>query len=188
MAGGLLGALLFALVLTSVSNRIFAHGMHAKPTHSVVVLEKSPVDVNASAPAPVVAEATPAASEPAAAVSESRSVVASEPAAMLTAPEKKADAEEKGCASCDAVEKSVVAKAGPPLFAIVDRPKNSVAGLAHSNSLRAQEASWTVNELDQYLASPHGGAQASEAEAAKRADMIDYLRRLADHPQRGRSK
>jgi cytochrome c len=189
IAGGLLGALVLALALTGASNRIFAHGKLAKPGYVIATANNGP-----SAPAPTAAAnnagSVAVADKPvsAAVVNESRSADAGAPEPATAALSDAPSAVEKKAETDDAFEKgAVVAKAGPPLFAIVDRPKSSVAGLARSNSLRAEGANWTVDDLDQFLASPRGNV-GGEADAAKRADMVEYLRRLSDHPQRGRAK
>lgn len=218
IAGGLFGALVLALVLTAASNRIFAPGAPARPGYVIAVANDGR---SAQAPAAAASNTASAATADkpgsetgAAVVNESRSVEADAAAASSArsaesgapapaaaavlsdaspaADEKKIEADGKACQGCDASEKGAVAKAGPPLFAIVDRPKSSVAGLAHSNSLRPEGANWTADDLDRFLASPHGGASVTQAagdpDGAKRADIVEYLRALSDHPRRGRSK
>jgi len=222
IAGGLLGALVLALALMGVSNRIFAHGKLATPGYVIAAANdgrsaEAPTAAASSARsaaggAEVVAD-RPDSESGAAAVSETRSAKAdavaasgapsadvneAAPAAAVlfdgasVADEKKIEADSKTCQGCDAIEKGAAAKAGPPLFAIVDRPKSSVAGLARSNSLRAEGVNWTADDLDQFLANPRvyaSGSQAgAELDAAKRADIVEYLRALSDHPRRVRAK
>jgi cytochrome c len=219
IAGGLFGALVLALALTGISNRIFAHGKLATPGYVIAAANDGrSAEVPAAAAASNARISAEAADKPgfessAAVANETRSaeadaVVASSarsvdagpatPAAAVLfdgasgADERKAEVDSKTCQGCDATEKGAAAKAGPPLFAIVDRPKSSVAGLAHSNSLRVEGVNWTADDLDQFLASPHGyasGPQAGgELDAAKRADIVEYLRALSDHPRRVRAK
>jgi cytochrome c len=184
IATSLLGALALAAALTGVSNRIFGQGEFAKAGYVVATAHDAPV-AQASAGAAAVEKPAPAS------VSESRSADAGSPELIapdqsLTRDEKRADAETGACQACDAAEKSAVAKAGPPLFALVDRQKNSVAGLAHSGSIRAEAASWSLDDLDKFLARP-GGYAPGETDA-KAADIVEYLRRLPDYPRHGRGK
>ncbi|WOJ88608.1 hypothetical protein RZS28_12355 [Methylocapsa polymorpha] len=222
IAGGLLGALVLALALAGISNRIFIHGKLATPAYVIAAANDGrSAEVPAAAAnnarsaaggAEIVAD-KPVSEGGAVALSETPSVEAGSAVASgapsadanATAPtaavafdgapvadDRKAEADGKTCQACDATEKSAAAKAGPPLFAIVDRPKSSVAGLAHSNSLRAEGVNWTADDLDQFLASPHGYASGPQAggdlDSAKRADIVEYLRALSNHPRRVRAK
>ncbi len=79
-------------------------------------------------------------------------------------------------------------KIGPPLYGVVERPKASVAGFDYSEALKSKGGEWTYADLDQFLANPQAYAHgtkmtfAGEADPAKRADIIDYLRSLSDNP------
>jgi cytochrome c len=208
-AGGLLGALALAMSLMVISDRIFGHRKLVKAGYIVSIAndgQGATAVARTEQSAGGGAQAQLSLESGASAVKETRSAevdsaaigasgradagaLAPTRAASFDDPsmagEKKAHVNSKACEACDTSEKGVAAKAGPPLFAIVDRPKSAVAGLAHSNSLRAQEANWTVDDLNQFFASPHGfasgAATGGEADAAKRADIVEYLRALSDH-------
>jgi cytochrome c2 len=66
--------------------------------------------------------------------------------------------------------------------------------LARSNAIKPVAANWTVDDLDQFLANPKVAASVTKATYAgardlgKRADMIEYLRILSDHPRRVSAK
>ncbi len=182
IASGLLGAIALAAALTGVSNRIFSHGERARPGYVVTTAPVAASLAAAEKPAP------------SAGVTETRSVVAGSPEPVVAAAadlpvtrdENKAGAEDQICQACDAADTRAVAKAGPPLFALVDRSNNGVAGLARSNSLRAEAASWAGDDFDQLLPGPH--VHALGETDAKSADIVEYLHRLPEHPRRGRSK
>jgi cytochrome c len=144
------------------------------PRQELAIAPPAEIVEAASAPAPVAARVVDPLAEPKA--------------------EAAAAAEVKACEDCEHPDKSAAAKAGPPLFAIVSHPKGAVRGsardLAQPNSLKAQGAAWTLDALDQFLADPKAPLGATKTiyaggrDAARRADIIEYLTILSDHPRR----
>ena len=87
------------------------------------------------------------------------------------------------CAACHAVEagKNGV---GPTLFGVVGRKAGTVAGYAYSDANKNSGATWDEATLDSYLTAPMKNmpgtkmAFAGIADAAKRAEVIAYLKTL----------
>jgi cytochrome c2 len=77
---------------------------------------------------------------------------------------------------------------GPPLYGVIGRAKGSVEGFDYSEAIKSKGGKWTYADLDQFLADPKAYAQgtkmafAGERDPVKRADIIGYLRTLADAP------
>lgn len=163
IAGAILGACVFAMGLGIVADAIYSTGKPAKPGYDL--------------PEPK-AEATtdkPAASVPL-------------PVLLAKADATKGQADTKVCQACHNFEKGGGVKVGPPLYGVVDRPKGSVAGFDYSAGLKAKGGNWTFEDLDQFITNPKAyiaGTKmgyAGEPEAAKRADILAYLRTLSDSP------
>lgn len=103
-------------------------------------------------------------------------------------PEKGATVAKK-CASCHSFEKGGPNKVGPDLYGVVGRPIASHEGFAYSDALSAKKGeSWDYEHLNAFLTNPKAyapGTKMSFAGIAKdtdRADVIAYLRTLADQP------
>ena len=166
IAGAVLGALLLAVSLVVVSDTIFSHPRLAKAGYVL-----------------------PAATKTASAVGGPAAPAALPLSARLTqADVKKGGADTKACQACHNFERGAPAKAGPPLYGIVDRPKGSVAGFAYSDAIKSKGGVWTLDDLDQFIANPKAYASGTkmtysgERDGAKRADIIAYLDSLSDHP------
>lgn len=166
IAGAFLGALLFAMSLNIISGMIFSR------THLTVRAYPLP-----SAPEASLAGNT----APAGAIApiEER---------LAKADVKKGEADTKACQSCHNFEKGAGPKIGPPLYGVVNRPKDAIAGFAYSDALKARGGNWTDADLDQFIANPKAYAPgtkmayAGEPDPGKRADIIDYLHSLAEPP------
>jgi cytochrome c len=165
IAGAVLGALGLTLGLNLVSDAIFSHAELAKPGYDL--------------PGEPEAGAKPAAAAP------------SEPLPELLAKAdiSKGEADIKPCQACHNFEKGAGVKVGPPLYGVVGRPKGSIAGFDYSDGLKAKGGNWTFDDLNAFITSPKvfipGTKMAfgGEANAHKRADIIDYLHTLSDKPE-----
>ncbi|WP_036262403.1 c-type cytochrome [Methylocapsa aurea] len=199
LASGLLFAVALAMSLSVVSDRIFSHVKLAKPAYNISVATDGRSTQGAAGAQAAAQAAQPSESVAAASNAQSPENIAQAPTVALasdsaTTEGKTAERDANACSDCDHLEKGVAAKAGPPLFAIVDHPKAAVAGLARSNARKPADANWTVDDLDQFLANPKVAASVTKATYAgardlgKRADMIEYLRILSDHPRRVSAK
>ncbi len=165
IAGAVLGALGLTLGLNLVSDMVFSHPALLKPGYDL--------------PGAAEAEAKPEAAAPAEPL----------PELLAKADIAKGEADIKVCQACHNFEKGGGAKVGPPLYGIVGRAKGSVAGFDYSDGLKGKGGNWTFDDLNAFLTSPKtfvpGTKMAfgGEANAHKRADIIDYLHTLSEKPE-----
>jgi cytochrome c len=170
-AGAFLASLLLAISLAIVSDEIFSHRTLANAGYALPAAE----------PVAEAAAGSPPAAEPL-------------PVRLAKADPQKGEANTKACQSCHSFEKGGAAKAGPPLYGVVDRALGSVAGFAYSESIKAKGGEWTAAALDEFLANPKGYASgtkmtyAGEKDPGKRADLIAYLATLSENPKPVSSK
>jgi len=115
---------------------------------------------------------------------------ASEPIEKLlqTASVEKGAAAAKKCAACHTFEKGGPNRVGPNLFGVVERARATEAGFNYSAAMKAKGGKWTFTELNEFIANPKGAVPgtamgfAGIQKDSERADVIDYLRTLADTP------
>ena len=90
------------------------------------------------------------------------------------------------CYACHALEPGANTPAGPTLHAIVGRPIAAEAGFNYSPALRrlaAEQARWTPELLDRFLADPASVAPGTEMgfpgmeDAGQRRALIEWLSR-----------
>ena len=126
-------------------------------------------------------EPQPDAAEPA---SEAAAVPSAEPSTDASAtPAGARPAAFAQCAACHSVEagKNGV---GPTLFGLVGRKAGTVPGYAYSDANKNSGLTWDEATLDEYLTAPMKKipgtkmAYAGLADAAKRTEMIAYLKTL----------
>lgn len=164
--GAILATCLLLLALNIGASALFAPEKPAKPGYQIAIKDDH-------------GGAAPAAKE------------AAEPieALLAKASVEKGQATAKQCAACHTFEKGGPNRVGPNLWNIVGRAKASVAGFNYSGPMKAKGGNWTYEELSHFLASPRGyvpGTNMSFAGLSRdqqRADVIGYLRSLADSPQ-----
>ena len=138
-------------------------------------------------PAATVAMAVPEGRAPAAAPAEEKGP---EPIAPLLAAADVAAGETaaKKCAACHTFNKGGANKIGPALWGIVGRAPGTHPGFSYSNAIKEKATPWTYEDLSQYLYSPRSYAPGNKMafagikKTSERADVIAYLRTLADDP------
>ena len=166
IAGAVLGTLLFIMGLGIVSDAIFKGGVPKQSAYALPAAEEA----SAGGATAAAANAVPLAE------------------LLAKADAKKGETLFKPCSACHAADKGGANKVGPALYGIVNRAIGGVAGFAYSDSLKSKGGSWSYDNLDHFIANPKGFASGTkmayggEKDAAKRADIIAYLRAQADAP------
>jgi cytochrome c len=165
--GAILGTCLITLALNIGAGAIFAPEKPAKPGYAIAVQQHGGGGEKASA-----------AKEP------------EQPIEVLlaSASVEKGQATAKQCQACHTFEKGGPNRVGPNLWGIVDRPRASEAGFNYSAAMKAKGGKWTFDELSKFLTSPRGYISGTNmtfaglARDSQRAEVIGYLRTLADSP------
>ena len=164
--GAVLGTCLILLSLNIGAGAIFAPHKPAKPGFNIAVKEESG------------GEKAGASKEP------------EQPIETLLAKAsvEKGQTTAKQCVACHTFEKGGPNRVGPNLWNIVGSERGEGRGFNFTAAMKAKGGKWTFEELNKFLANPRGyvpGTAMTFAGISKpeqRADVIDYLRTLADNP------
>lgn len=164
--GAILGTCLITLALNIGAGAIFEPEKPAKPGYAIAVTGHGE-------------------GEKAGAAKEAEQPVET---LLAAASVEKGQATAKQCQACHTFEKGGPNRVGPNLWNIVDRARASEAGFNYSAAMKAKGGKWSFDELSKFLANPRGYIQgtamtfAGLARDTQRADVISYLRTLADSP------
>lgn len=165
--GAILGTCLVLLITSFAAQAIFAPVKPEKPGYEIAVKEAEP--------APGEAKAAGAPAEPIEKL-------------LQTASVEKGGAAAKKCAACHTFEKGGPNRVGPNLFGVVDRARGTVPGFNYSAAMKGKPGNWTFAELNKFINNPKGDIPGTAMSFAgiqrdgERADVIEYLRSLADAP------
>lgn len=167
IAGAVLGAVLFVMVVNFAADAIYDNPPPAKPSYTVE-MPQAPVSSATAVP-----EAEP--------IPDFANVL---PAADVTHGKEVA----ARCLMCHDLAKGGPTKIGPNLWAVVDRPRAAAEHYSYSSAMRESHDPWTNDKLFVFLKSPMvavPGTKMSFAgvrSAKDRIDLIAYLRTLSDNP------
>ena len=165
IAGAVLGSLLFVMGLSVASDALFSAPHAAKPGYPL-----------------------PAAEEHHGGAAAAPEVVVPLPVLLAKADPKKGENLVKACAACHSLDSSGAPKAtGPSLYGVIGRATAST-GFAYSDNMKAKGGKWDYEAINAFIANPKGVvagtkmSYAGEKDAAKRADIVAYLRTLSSNP------
>lgn len=164
--GAILGTCLITLALNIGAGAIFAPEKPAKPGYAIAVTGHGE-------------------GEKAGAAKEAEQPIET---LLAAASVEKGQATAKQCQACHTFEKGGPNRVGPNLWNIVDRARASEAGFNYSAAMKAKGGKWSFDELSKFLANPRGYIQGTNmtfaglARGAQCADVIGFLRTLADNP------
>jgi cytochrome c len=164
--GAVLATCLVLLVTNFTAQALFAPVKPAKPGYEVAAKEEGHAGGKEAAAAP------------------------SEPIEKLlqTASVEKGAAAAKKCAACHTFDKGGPNRVGPNLFGVLGRDRASEPGFNYSAAMKSKGGKWTFQELNAFINNPKAAVPgtamgfAGIQKDSERADVINYLRTLADSP------
>jgi len=170
IAGAVLGTLFVVLSLSFLSDAIFSSKAPEKPGFEIEVAEKS------AGGAKPEASAKPAI-EPVTRLLASVDIAAGKKVA-------------KKCIACHTFDKGGKKKVGPNLYNLIDRVIGKSEGFSFSSAMVAygEGKTWTYAELNGFLFKPKAYIKGTSMgfaglkKTADRANIVGYLRSLADTP------
>jgi cytochrome c len=164
--GAVLATCLVLLVTSFTANALFAPKLPEKPGFAIAAKE-----------------AEGGAKEAAAAASEPIEKL------LQTASVEKGAAASKVCQACHTFDKDGPNRVGPNLYGIVgDKKGEGRGGFNFSAPMKAKGGTWTIQDLNQFIANPKGYVPgtamgfAGVAKDGQRADLLAYLNSLSEHP------
>lgn len=166
VAGCILASALFAMVVGKVSNAVVHPHKLDKP--ALAVVDEAPTQTAVAAPV----EIAPIGPKLAGA-----NVDAGKAIFM------------KQCFTCHTTDKGGANKVGPNLWDIVGRKMASHAGFGYSSALQAKGGDWSYEDINHMILKPTAFVKGTKMAFAglpkeqERADVIAYLRTLADTPK-----
>ncbi len=165
--GAVLGVLLFAVGLNIFSGILFAPKKPAIPGYDLPVPQE---EAAGGGGAQAQAQDEPL------------------PVLLASADATKGQSAAKKCAACHSFDKGGPNKVGPNLYGVVGRPVASHPGFGYSGALKAKGGQWTYEDISAFIKNPKGYvpgtimAFAGVPSGQERADILAYLRTLADNP------
>jgi len=93
------------------------------------------------------------------------------------------------CGACHTFDKGGRNGVGPNLYGVLGAPHGHIDGFNYSNALKGKEGPWNYDELNHWLFKPSAYAPGTRMAFAglsntqQRANVIAFLRSLADTPQ-----
>jgi cytochrome c len=163
--GAVLGTCLVLLVTSFAAGAIFAPNKPQKPGFEIAVKEEAKEGGKAAEAAPEPIEKL-----------------------LQTASIQKGEASAKKCVACHTFAKGEKNGVGPNLYGIVGDKKGEGRGFNFSAPMKAKGGTWTIGDLNQFIASPKGYIPgtamgfAGIPKDSERADVLAYLNSLADKP------